>query len=221
MATSSFIRLGILALLWGSSFLWIAIALRGLSPAQITLIRLALGALVLYPIIKARGLRLPAQPILWIHLAIAALFANAIPYTLFAIAEQHVSSSVAGVLNATTPLWTIFLGFIAGTDLGIGDLVIEEGVQLRRLCARVAAPAAHGLDGHPGDGGGVRTACGGFPLDALVQGPPTQPCRREGSSAEASWMRKTGWRAAMASKEASGARRDTGTWGRAPGARAR
>ena len=39
----------------------------------------------------------------------AALFANAVPYLLFAVAEQRVDSSTAGVINATTPLWTVVL----------------------------------------------------------------------------------------------------------------
>ena len=94
----------------------IAIALRGFSPVQIVLIRLALGALVLAVIVYSRGLRLPASRLVWLHLAVAALFANAIPYTLFAIGEQHVTSSVAGVLNATTPLWTLVIAFATGHE---------------------------------------------------------------------------------------------------------
>ena len=112
----SLTRLTLLALLWGSSFLWIAIALRGFSPVQIVLIRLALGAIVVVIIAYARGLRLPTSGRIWLHLTVAALFANAIPYTLFAIGEQHVSSSVAGVLNATTPLWTLVIAFATGHE---------------------------------------------------------------------------------------------------------
>ena len=112
----SLARLAQLALLWGSSFLWIAIALGGFSPVQIVLIRLALGAVVLVIIVYGRGLRLPTNRLVWLHLTVAALFANAIPYTLFAIGEQHVSSSVAGVLNATTPLWTLVISFATGHE---------------------------------------------------------------------------------------------------------
>ena len=112
----SLTRLALLALLWGSSFLWIAIALRGFSPVQIVLIRLTLGAIVLAIIVYARGLRLPTSGRVWLHLTVAAVFANAIPYTLFAIGEQHVSSSVAGVLNATTPLWTLVIAFATGHE---------------------------------------------------------------------------------------------------------
>ena len=46
---------------------------------------------------------------LWGHIAVAALFANAVPYLLFALAERSVSSSPAGIINATTPLRTVVL----------------------------------------------------------------------------------------------------------------
>jgi drug/metabolite transporter (DMT)-like permease len=46
---------------------------------------------------------------LWTHISVAALFANAVPYLLFAVGEQSVDSSTAGMLNATTPLWTVVI----------------------------------------------------------------------------------------------------------------
>ncbi|GAB7041945.1 MULTISPECIES: DMT family transporter [Catenuloplanes] len=116
MSRSSLARLALLALLWGSGFLWIKLALRGFSPVQIVLIRLALGAMVLAPIALARGMRIPTGLATWTHLFVAALVANAIPYTLFGIGEQTVGSNVAGVINATTPLWTMLVAFLAGTD---------------------------------------------------------------------------------------------------------
>jgi drug/metabolite transporter (DMT)-like permease len=122
MSTASTLRLAALSLLWGSSFLWIAIALRGMSPAQTVIIRLALGALVLYPITRLQHLTLPRGTLIWAHLTAAALFANAIPYTLFAVAQQHIASSAAGVINATAPLWTILIGYAAGIDRHISAL---------------------------------------------------------------------------------------------------
>src|SRR5262249_57346146 len=46
---------------------------------------------------------------MWTHIIVAAVFANAAPYLLFAVGEQHVASSTAGMLNATTPLWTVVI----------------------------------------------------------------------------------------------------------------
>ncbi|MFV2105427.1 DMT family transporter [Micromonospora sp. LOL_015] len=116
MSRGSLVRLAMLALLWGSGFLWIKLALRGFTPVQIVLVRLALGALVLIPVALHRGLRFPVDRSTWGHLFVAALVANAIPYTLFGIGEQTVDSGVAGVLNATTPLWTALIAFAVGTD---------------------------------------------------------------------------------------------------------
>jgi drug/metabolite transporter (DMT)-like permease len=83
-------RLALLAVIWGSSFLWIKLALRGLSPVEVTFSRLVLGAAVLFIIAAARGHRLPRSPVMWAHIAVAAVFANAAPYLLFALGEQHV-----------------------------------------------------------------------------------------------------------------------------------
>src|SRR5215813_14314554 len=52
---------------------------------------------------------MPQAPVMWAHIIVAALFANAAPYLLFALGEQHVASATAGMLNATTPLWTVVI----------------------------------------------------------------------------------------------------------------
>jgi drug/metabolite transporter (DMT)-like permease len=102
-------RIGLLALIWGSAFLWIKLADQGFSPVEVTLARLATGAAVLFAVMLVRRDKIPRSPRLWASIAVAALFANAVPYLLFALAEQTVSSSTAGIINATTPLWTMIL----------------------------------------------------------------------------------------------------------------
>jgi len=87
----------------------IKLADRGFSPVEVTFARLALGAAVLFAVILARRQPIPRSLPLWVHIAIAPLFANAIPYLLFAVAEETVNSSTAGIINATTPLWTVAL----------------------------------------------------------------------------------------------------------------
>jgi len=102
-------RLALLALIWGSSFLWIKLADRGFPPVEVTFARLALGAAVLLPVVLVGREEVPRSAPVWGQIAVAALFANAIPYLLFAVAEQSVGSSTAGIINATTPLWTVLL----------------------------------------------------------------------------------------------------------------
>jgi drug/metabolite transporter (DMT)-like permease len=89
--------------------LWIKLADRGFSPVEVTLARLGMGAVVLGAIVLVRREEIPRSRSLWASIAVAALFANAVPYLLFAVAEQTVSSSTAGIINATTPLWTAVL----------------------------------------------------------------------------------------------------------------
>ena len=105
--------LGLLALIWGSNYMWIKLADRGLSPVEVTLARLVLGAAVLSVIVLLRHERLPRSLTAWSHIAVAALFGNAIPYLLFAVGEQTANSSTAGMLNATTPLWTVIAALAA------------------------------------------------------------------------------------------------------------
>src|SRR5262249_20035579 len=112
-------RIALLALIWGSAFLWIKLAIRGLSPVEVTLTRLVLGSAMLFAVVAARRDSLPRSPVIWAHIVVAALFTNAAPYLLFAVAEEHVASSTAGMLNATTPLWTVVVA-LATTTSGRG-----------------------------------------------------------------------------------------------------
>lgn len=107
------LRVAALAVLWGSGFLWIKIGLGGFSPIQITALRMALGAAALLVILRLQHLRLPSDRGTWGHLLVAALFGNTVPYLLFGIGEQTISSAAAGVINASTPLWTVLFMVLA------------------------------------------------------------------------------------------------------------
>jgi len=91
-----------LAFTWGASFLFIDIALDSLSPGLITWMRITLGAAALSFIPAAR------QPIpreSWRNVVLLGLTWIAIPFTLFPIAQQWISSSLTGILNAAMPLF--------------------------------------------------------------------------------------------------------------------
>ncbi len=83
-----------------------------LSPYQIVVGQLLLGGLVLVLFIYARHDSLPRGRVIWFHLAIAALLANIAPYLLFAVAERQIDSVVAGMINATTPLFTVIISVL-------------------------------------------------------------------------------------------------------------
>lgn len=98
-------RFVLLAAIWGSSFLFIKVGDAALRPLQVTLGRMVFGAATLLPILAARREGLPRAPRVWGHLAVAALLLNALPFSLFAYGELHTTSVLAGIWNATTPLF--------------------------------------------------------------------------------------------------------------------
>jgi drug/metabolite transporter (DMT)-like permease len=102
-----------LALTWGASFLFVEWGLVGLSPAQVVLARLVLGALTLAAIAALTRVPLPRQPVVWGHLAVTALLLCVVPFLLFAWAQQSISSGLASIYNATTPLMTTLVALAA------------------------------------------------------------------------------------------------------------
>lgn len=106
----------LLALIWGTSYLWIKISLRSFTPVQNTAGRLALGAIALVAYCLLRRVRLPGDPRVWGHLVILAVVANVTPFFLFAYGETTVHSAVAGILNATTPVFTALVAAAAGSE---------------------------------------------------------------------------------------------------------
>ncbi|MFD3664509.1 DMT family transporter [Streptomyces sp. NPDC058659] len=111
--------MGVLALLWGSTFLWIELALRVLSPLHVTVARCLLGAGTLLVLCLATRRRLPRGRAVWGHVFVAAFWCNALPFALFSLGQRTVGSGLAGVLNATTPLWSLLLGLALGTERGL------------------------------------------------------------------------------------------------------
>ena len=103
----------LLALTWGASFLFVAIALDGLSPAQVVLGRLVTGAVVLAAICLIGRHRLPPFGRVWGHLFVVSLLLCVIPFLLFAWAQQDIASGLASIYNATTPLMTMLISLIA------------------------------------------------------------------------------------------------------------
>lgn len=95
------------ALVWGASFLFIKVGLdEGLSPAQVVLARLTLGALALLVAMVVLRRRWPRGARTWGHLAVLGVILCVVPFLLFSWAGQHVTSGLASILNATTPLMT-------------------------------------------------------------------------------------------------------------------
>jgi drug/metabolite transporter (DMT)-like permease len=93
-------------IIWGSSFLFMKVALGGLSPAQVAWSRLILGALTLGLFVALRRETLPRSLKLWAHMTVLAVSFCVVPFLLFSWAQQHVTSGLASIYNATTPIMT-------------------------------------------------------------------------------------------------------------------
>ncbi|MER7920229.1 MULTISPECIES: DMT family transporter [unclassified Streptomyces] len=142
------LRFGALSLIWGFSFLLIKVGTSGYAPFQVTLGRLVFGTAVLAAAMAVKRERLPRGGRLWAHMAVAAFFLNALPFSLFAYSELTIPSTLAGICNATSPLWGMALSVVALSEdrptrvrvagLGLGFLGV--------LTVLGAWQGFHGLD---------------------------------------------------------------------------
>ncbi|MFF8819224.1 DMT family transporter [Leucobacter sp. NPDC015123] len=158
-----------LALIWGSSFLLMKLGLVGLSPGQVALGRIALGACTLAAIMRLTRRRWPRERRVWAHMIVIGATLCTIPFTLFAWAETVLPTTVASIANATTPIMTLLLtpllipaeklsrrqsiGLVTGI-IGVAVLVApwrylaaDGSVSLPGLAACLAATLCYGFGG--------------------------------------------------------------------------
>ncbi|WP_086729774.1 DMT family transporter [Streptomyces carpinensis] len=142
------VRFTFLSLIWGFSFLFMKVGTHGFAPFQVTLGRLVFGTAVLVVAMAVKRERLPRGARTWAHLAVAGFFLNALPFSLFAYSELTIPSTLAGICNATSPLWGMVLSLVALSEdrptrvrvagLGLGFLGV--------LTVLGAWQGFHGLD---------------------------------------------------------------------------
>nr|WP_217209632.1 DMT family transporter [Streptomyces sp. AC550_RSS872] len=142
------LRFATLSLIWGFSFLLIKVGTHGYAPFQVTLGRLVFGTAVLAAAMAVKRERLPRGARTWGHLTVAAFLLNALPFSLFAYSELTIPSTLAGICNATSPLWGMALSLVALSEdrptrvrvagLGVGFLGV--------LTVLGAWQGFHGLD---------------------------------------------------------------------------
>ena len=102
-----------LGLVWGCSFIFIKLGLEFLTPFGVAFVRCALGAITLLIVVKLMKINLPKERSTWYKLWVVAMLLNVAPGILFAYAQLHVTSVLAGIINATTPLATLVVMLIA------------------------------------------------------------------------------------------------------------
>lgn len=113
-----------LSILWGGSFFFGKVALSELRPFTVVLGRVSIAAVVLNLMVLATGNRMPSSPKMWTAFLVMGLLNNLIPFSLIFWGQTRISSSLAAILNATTPVWTVVLAHF---------LTIDERLTLNRL----------------------------------------------------------------------------------------
>lgn len=108
-ASSHFIYLLLLAVFWGSAFLFVKISLDSISPLTIAAARISIGAIVITLITLKMGVKLPRAPSEWFHCAIVGVTGTVLPFLLVNWSMQFVHSSLAAICMSLSPLFTIIL----------------------------------------------------------------------------------------------------------------
>lgn len=139
MGLAEWAMLCLCAMLWGSAYVFNAIAIKELPHLTITLARLTIAALFMQAVLRMTGHALPRDPKLWGHFLVFTLLSNIGPYLLVLRGQMGAASGLAAVLTATTPLFTIVLAHfftrderltvnkVAGVLVGIAGVAIVVG----------------------------------------------------------------------------------------------
>ena len=134
MTSRDVFQMFLLSAFWGISFLLIRYSGEVFPPVWVALLRSVFGVLVLLGALRLGRHSLPPAR-LWKPLLLVALFNNVIPWSFFAWGEQTVSSNIAAIINATTPLFALLIGLslresrlrgavLAGVLLGMGGVAL-------------------------------------------------------------------------------------------------
>lgn len=140
MSRRNLILLVALSAIWGSSFLFIKVGVRELSPSAVVLGRLVVGMAVLLPLVAFRGRLAPLRGRLG-AIALLGLFNNALPYWLLGFAEERIDSGLTAVIQAAAPIFTVLLARridatqrvgrsqLVGVSVGFVGVALLVGVQ--------------------------------------------------------------------------------------------
>lgn len=104
----------LLALIWGSSFTLIKVAIPTIPPFTMVAARVTIAAVLLVLIAAAQGYALPRRGSLWAAFLVQGLLQSALPFTLISWGEAHIASGLAGVLNATPPMFVLAIAVMIG-----------------------------------------------------------------------------------------------------------
>lgn len=111
-----YVLLVLLAAIWGSSFMFIKIAVIEIPPVSVAAARIAIAAAILFVAARMAGQVLPNDKVVWFTIILGAVTGNAIPFTLIGWGEEQIDSGLAAILMATMPLTTVLLAHFFTSD---------------------------------------------------------------------------------------------------------
>lgn len=162
MGVAEWLLLVSLSILWGGSFFFVEVALKAFGPFTVVLGRVGVAAVTLWVIIALRRLTVPRSPAVWLSLLCMGAINNMIPFSLIVWAQTEITGSLASILNATIPLFTVVVAHaltsdeklspakISGVTTGFAGVVVIIGpdalsgidssalAQIAVLCAAVS-----------------------------------------------------------------------------------
>ncbi len=105
-----------LGTIWGASYLFIKVIVAEVPVLTLVAGRLTLATIILWGILRAQGLSLPRRRRMWGAYAVLGFVGMAVPYSLISWGEQYISSGLASLLQATTPVFTVILAHFLTDD---------------------------------------------------------------------------------------------------------
>lgn len=164
-----FLMLFALALFWGTSYQFIKIAVDGVPPLTIAAARIALGAVILFVVLRLRGGRLVAQGARWGRLVLVALAGNAVPLFLLAWGGARIDSAVSAIQLAITPLLVMTLAHAALPDEKItAARALGVACGLAGMALLIGPDAFGGFGAHLWGQLAVMTAALGFAVSSVA-----------------------------------------------------
>lgn len=147
MSRRDAVLLAALTLIWGASFMFIRVADREIDPWALVFMRVGLGALVLVPVALVAGGRgaLRQARAAWRPLFVLGTVNTAVPFLLFAWAETRITSSLAGILQASAPIFTIIIAVGLGLERVGGRRLAGFLVGLAGVALLLGSPGGGGL----------------------------------------------------------------------------
>ena len=140
--------LGVLAVLWGAAFLFAKVALAELPPATLVLGRFGIAAAALLLAVRLGGHRMPRSPRVWAGFAGLGALNSFIPFGLIAWGQVELTSGLASILNATTPLFTALVAHAWGDERLTPGRLTGVVVGFAGVCVLIGPGALAGLGAH-------------------------------------------------------------------------